>query len=79
MGPAKIQTHGGCRYFLSIIDYFSKNLWLFVLKLKSGAFEKFKDRLILTKNRLDRKLKHLRTNNGLEYTSENFDRLCKSK
>lgn len=42
---------------------------MFVLKSKDGAFFKFKDWLTLTENKSNAKLKTLRTENGLEYSS----------
>lgn len=39
-------------------------LWVFVLKSKDEAYVRFKDWLTLYENRLVKKLKHLRTDNG---------------
>ena len=33
-GPSKVPTHGGNRYFLSLIDDHSRKLWLYLLKSK---------------------------------------------
>lgn len=51
LGPSKVQTHGGARYFLTIIDDYSRKLWIFfsifsiflffLLKTKDEVFEKF--------------------------------------
>ena len=41
-GPSQALTHGGARYFLSIIDDFSRMVWVYVLKSKDGTFEAFK-------------------------------------
>lgn len=42
-GPSKTLTYGGGSYFLSIIDDYSRRVWVFVLKNKSDTFEKFKE------------------------------------
>ncbi|KAE8700517.1 hypothetical protein F3Y22_tig00110556pilonHSYRG00215 [Hibiscus syriacus] len=76
-GPARTQTHGGGRYFLSVIDDYTRRVWVFVLKTKDEVFERFKDWLTLTENKMETKLKHLRTDNGLEYFSEQFNELCR--
>lgn len=57
---------------MTIVDDYSRRLWVFVLKTEDEAFTKFKDWLVLYENRLENKLKHLRTDNGLEYFSERF-------
>ncbi|WVZ13024.1 hypothetical protein V8G54_017554 [Vigna mungo] len=63
-GPARTLTHGGGAYFLSIIDDFSRRVWIYVLKNKSETFQK---------------LKCLRTDNRLEFVSEEFNGFCKEK
>ena len=41
-GPDQTATRGGARYFLSLIDDYSRKLWVYVLKSKDQAFEVFK-------------------------------------
>lgn len=65
MGPSKTLTHGGGMYFLSIIDDYSRRVWVYVLKTKDETFGKFKDWLTATENKTRNKLKHLRTDNGV--------------
>ena len=50
-----------------------------MLKQKSEALEKFKEWLTLVENQTGKKIKRLRTDNGLEYCSNEFDKFCKSK
>ena len=33
-GPTRISTHGGKMYFLSLIDDYSRKVWLYLLKTK---------------------------------------------
>lgn len=40
-GLARITTHGGTRYFLTLIDDFSRKLWAFMLKSKEEVFDCF--------------------------------------
>jgi len=42
-GPASVKTHGGGSYFMSIIDDYSRRVWVYILKNKSDTFEKFKE------------------------------------
>jgi len=41
--PASVKTHGGGSYFMSIIDDYSRRVWVYFLKNKSDAFKKFKE------------------------------------
>ncbi|KAL0298359.1 UNVERIFIED_CONTAM: Retrovirus-related Pol polyprotein from transposon TNT 1-94 [Sesamum radiatum] len=76
-GPSNIETHGGNRYFLSVIDNFSRKVFVFLMKHKSEAFEKFRNWKTLVENQTGQKLKALRTDNGLEFCNQNFSDLCK--
>ena len=40
-GPSNVPTHGENRYFMSIIDNFSRKVFGFLMKHKSEVFEKF--------------------------------------
>ena len=50
-----------------------------MLKHKNEALEKLKEWITLMMNQTDKKIKKLRTNNGLEYCSRDFEVFCKSK
>ncbi|CAJ2646442.1 unnamed protein product [Trifolium pratense] len=76
-GPASVSTHGGGSYFLSIIDDYSRRVWVYIIKNKSDTFEKFKEWHTLIENQTGSKLKLLRTDNGLEFVSEQFNEFCR--
>ena len=78
-GPAQTQSIGGGRYFLSIIDDYSRKLWLYVMKDKSEAFSKFQEWCSEVESEKSSHLKCLRTDNGLEFLSSEFDKYCKKK
>ncbi|KAL2252587.1 UNVERIFIED_CONTAM: Retrovirus-related Pol polyprotein from transposon TNT 1-94 [Sesamum indicum] len=50
-GPSKEPTHGGNRYFLSIVDNFSRKVFVILLKHKSEVFEKFETWKILVETK----------------------------
>ncbi|KAK4404512.1 Retrovirus-related Pol polyprotein from transposon TNT 1-94 [Sesamum angolense] len=75
-GPSNISTHGGNKYFLSIIDNFSRKIFVFLIKYKSDVFENFRKWKILVENQTGKKLKVLRTHNGLELCNQSFSNLC---
>ena len=77
-GPSRTSSHGGSRFFMSVIDDYSRRVWVYILKYKSEALDRFKQWHTLLENQTGRKLKKLRTDNGLEYFSSEFDDYCKS-
>ena len=78
-GPSQVSSHGGARYFMTLIDDFTRKVWVYILKHKSEALLKFKEWMTLIENQTERKVKRLRTDNGLEYRSKEFDSFCKEK
>ncbi|GJW55695.1 retrovirus-related pol polyprotein from transposon TNT 1-94, partial [Tanacetum coccineum] len=76
-GPSRVESISGCRYFLSIVDDYSRRVWVHFLRHKNEAFSKFKEWKQLVENQTSRKLKKLRTNNGLEFCNLEFNNLCK--
>ena len=64
---------------LTIIDDYSRKLWVFFLKNKSDVFATFKDWKILIEKQTGRQVKRLRTDNGLEFCSDAFNSFCKKE
>ncbi|GJV64786.1 retrovirus-related pol polyprotein from transposon TNT 1-94 [Tanacetum coccineum] len=75
-GPSQVESLGGKRYFLSIIDDYSKRVWVYILRFKHEAFKKFKEWKQLVENHTGRTVKKLRTDNGLEFCNLEFKQLC---
>lgn len=75
-GPASVPSQGGNRYFLSVIDDYSRKVWIFLMKHKSEVFDKFKNWKVLIENQTGKKIKTLRTDNGLEFCDNLLDNLC---
>lgn len=78
-GPARVESIAGHRYFLSIIDDYSRMTWVIMMKHKSEAFKKFKQWKILIENQTGKKIKRLRTDNGLEFCSSECNEFCKDE
>ncbi|GJU53550.1 zinc finger, CCHC-type containing protein [Tanacetum coccineum] len=66
-GPSQVESLGGKRYFLSIVDDYSRRVWVYILRFKHEAFGKFKEWKQLVENQTGRTVKKLRTDNGLEF------------
>ena len=72
-GPVLVPSLGGSRYYVSFIDYFSRMAWIYFLKKKSEVFKRFLEFKSLVENQTDRKIKVLRTDNGVELCGKEFD------
>ena len=62
-GPLKVKSFTGALYFVTFIDDCSKKLWVYRLKTKDQALEKFKEFHVLVERQSGKKLKCIRTNN----------------
>ncbi|GJV06418.1 retrovirus-related pol polyprotein from transposon TNT 1-94 [Tanacetum coccineum] len=75
-GLSQVESLGGKRYFLSIVDDYSRRVWVYILRFKHEAFGKFKEWKQLVENQTGRTVKKLRTDNGLEFCNREFEQLC---
>ena len=78
-GPSREQSLGGARYMITFIDDFSRKVWAFFLKHKNEAFITFKQWKILVEKQTGKQIKRLRTDNGLEFCSGEFNNFCKDQ
>ena len=76
-GPMSSSSLRGYVYYVFFIDDFSHKTWIYFLKGKSEVFSKFKEYKALVENQTDRKIKNIRSDNGREFTSKEFNELCK--
>ena len=67
----------GYVYYASFIDDYSHKTWIYFLKKKDEVFERFKEFKALRENLSERKIKILRSDNGGEFTSNEFNDFCK--
>lgn len=75
-GPSQVPSHGGHRYMLTIIDDYSRKVWPYFIHHKNEVFKCFKDWKVLVENQTGRKVKKLRTDNGLEFCEKSFTDFC---
>jgi len=76
-GPVKVPSLGKFVYYVSFIVDFSRNTCIYFLKKKSEVFDKFKEFKALVENHAEKKIKVLRTNNGGDFCSKEFEEFCK--
>jgi len=78
-GPSQVLSMGGARYFVIFIDDFSRKVWVYFLKKKSDVFVIFKQWKTLIENQIGKKIKGLRTDNGMEFCGSEFNKFCKDE
>lgn len=61
---------------MSIVDDYSRKVWVFLLKHKNEAFDHFKQWKVLIENLIDKSVKTLRADNGLEFCNDLFASYC---
>jgi len=66
-GPSRVESLGDHKYFVSLIDEYSRMIWVFIMKHKSDAFKNFSQWKTLMENQTGKKVKRSRANNGLEF------------
>lgn len=75
-GPISPPTPAGNRYFLLLVDDFSRKMWVFMLKQKSDALAAFKKFKTLVENETKATITVFRTDRGGEFTSNEFQSFC---
>ena len=75
-GPAQVSSLGGSHYYVTFIDDATRKVWVYFLRQKSDVFQIFKNWKCLVENETGKKLKCLRSNNGGEYCSHEFEYYC---
>ena len=78
-GPITPESFNGKRYFISIINDYSRKTWVYFLKEKFEAFEVFKNFKVMVEKATGRHIKAIRPDRGDEYTSMTFMEYCKEQ
>jgi hypothetical protein len=77
-GPMKTMSLGGARYFIIFFDDRSRFTWDYFIRKKSVVFEYFKECKTVVEKQRGKCIKILRSDQGGEYTSGDFDSHCKN-
>jgi transposase InsO family protein len=75
-GPITLETPGGRRHFLLLVDDHSRYMWVRLLSTKDEATAAIKDWQALVEKETGRVVRVLRTDNGGEFTSVEFGEWC---
>jgi hypothetical protein len=60
-------------YYVSFIDDFLRNTWIYFLRKKSKVFDRFKEFKALVENQTEKRIKVLREDNGGEFYGNEFE------
>ncbi|XP_055824271.1 uncharacterized protein LOC129892727 [Solanum dulcamara] len=71
-GPYKVPTHNGMKYFVTVVDDYSRFTWLFLLTAKSDTIVVMRHFFAQVHNLFSTCVKVLRIDNGTEFMSTAF-------
>ncbi|KAJ0683430.1 putative RNA-directed DNA polymerase [Helianthus annuus] len=78
-GPYKVTSYEGFKYFLTIVDDFSRSVWCYFVASKTEVFENLKEFYELVLTQFKKKIKIFRSDNGTEFVNNNMHMFCKAK
>eukprot|EP00253_Pinus_taeda_P027419 PITA_27419 len=76
-GMLHVTSLGGYLYYAIFADDFSHKTWIYFLNKKDEVFKWFRSSKALVEKQTGKKIKILRTNNGAEYESYEFNDFCR--
>jgi transposase InsO family protein len=77
-GPMTEPSMNGCIYYIIFIDDCSRKTWIYFLKIKDESLSRFQDFKNLVENQTGRHIRVFRTDNGKEFDSFKYDKLCRA-
>uniref|UniRef100_A0A2N9IRZ8 Integrase catalytic domain-containing protein n=1 Tax=Fagus sylvatica TaxID=28930 RepID=A0A2N9IRZ8_FAGSY len=78
-GPAPVLSSVGFRFYLVLVDEFTKFTWVYLLKHKSDTFKVFTQFQAMVNTQFSLPIKILRSDCGGEFTSTDFTQFCHDK
>ncbi|KAJ0913978.1 putative RNA-directed DNA polymerase [Helianthus annuus] len=78
-GPYKVSSYEGYKYFLTIVDDFSRTVWCYMLTSKTEVFENLCSFHELVLTQFEKKIKVFRSDNGTEFVNNQMSVFCKTK
>ena len=71
-GPFNVSSIHGHKYFLTVVDDFSRFTWVYLLKLKSEVPNKIQNFVSFVEVHFKKRIKFIRSDNGPEFNLANF-------
>nr|GEW90628.1 ribonuclease H-like domain-containing protein [Tanacetum cinerariifolium] len=74
-GPYKVNSRDGYTYFLTIVDDFSRVVWVYLLKTKAEVFENIENFIKMVFTQFEIKVEVIRSDNGIEFVNNKMSGL----
>ncbi|KAJ0471759.1 putative RNA-directed DNA polymerase [Helianthus annuus] len=78
-GPYKVASREGHRYFLTIVDDYSRAVWVCLMKSKTEVFENIQTFVNIIQTQFKKVVKCFRSDNGSEFVNGQMSHYCKLK
>lgn len=78
-GPYKVTSKDGYKYFLTIVDDYSRAVWVFLLKNKTETADYIISFVNMIHTQFDKQVKMFRSDNGTEFVNHTFGQFCNNK
>ena len=78
-GPYKVPSSEGYKYFLTIVDDYTRAVWVYLIKTKDEVpyyINMFHD---FIENQFNKRIKAFRSDNGTEFVNQTVNKLCVDK
>lgn len=71
-GPYRIPTYNGCKYFVTIVDDYTRHLWTILLPTKQHTIQSIRDFFVHVQTQFHTSIKTFRTDNGGEFMNHDL-------
>ncbi|KAG6676363.1 hypothetical protein I3842_15G147500 [Carya illinoinensis] len=71
-GPNQVQSYNGTKYFLTIVDQYTRCTWIYLLQTKSEARTSLQNFIALAATQFESQIKTIRSDNGAEFHMPSF-------
>ncbi|GJS39297.1 putative RNA-directed DNA polymerase [Tanacetum coccineum] len=78
-GPYKVTSSEGFRFFLTVVDDYTRAVWVYLIKSKDEVSHFIIVFCNLIENQFKRKIKVFRSDNGTEFVNQSVSKLCSDK
>ncbi|XP_071738974.1 uncharacterized protein [Rutidosis leptorrhynchoides] len=78
-GPFKVQTKEGFKSFLTMVDDYSRAVWIFLIKTKDEVYDNITYFVQLIETQFHKKVKVFRSDNGIEFINHKLTNFTNSK
>ena len=78
-GVAKVASLEGKHYYVTFVDDYSRQVWVYTMRHKDEVLDVILKWKKLIETQIGRKIKQLKSDNGGEYKSDPFLKVCQDE